>query len=126
MAERPTLELFRLQADICKTLADPNRLMLLHELSEGEKSVGELVAKLGVPQSNVSRHLAVLREHAIVATRREGTSIYYRLTNPKISEACELVREVLKSHLRQSRATASSLLTIAGDIDRQSDSGATT
>ncbi|MFH1381988.1 MAG: metalloregulator ArsR/SmtB family transcription factor [Chloroflexota bacterium] len=105
-------ELFILQADICKTLADPTRLMILHELGDEEMSVGELVARLNLPQSNVSRHLAVLRERAIVLTRREGTTIYYRLANAKIAEACNLVREVLESNLARSRALASSLATL--------------
>ena len=65
-------ELFNLRADICKTLADPTRLMILHELREGELSVGELVSHHELPQSNVSRHLAVLRERDIVSTRPEG------------------------------------------------------
>ncbi len=109
MARNPNRQIFQLQADICKTLADPNRLMILHELREGEKSVGQLVSNLGLPQSNVSRHLAVLRERGIVSTRREGTSIYYNLANPKISEACDLVRDVLENVLAERQARVSSL-----------------
>jgi DNA-binding transcriptional ArsR family regulator len=103
-----TIELFRLQAEICKTLADPNRLMLLHLLRDGEKSVGQLVESLRLPQSNVSRHLAVLRERSLVETRREGTTIFYRMANPKIGEACDLVREVLESQLTRNQALANS------------------
>ena len=109
MISSSQMELFRLQAEICKTMADPNRLMLLHELRDGEKSVSQLVVSLRLPQSNVSRHLAVLRERSIVLTRRDGTTIYYRLSNPKIGEACDLVREVLEGHLAQNRVFASSL-----------------
>ncbi len=112
MVEESKSYLFKLQADICKTLADPKRLMLLHELREGERSVGQLVSNLGVPQANVSRHLAILREHGLVLTRREGTSIYYRLASPKIAEACNLVREVLKSQFIRNQALASSLNTL--------------
>ena len=106
-----SIELFKLQADICKTLADPNRLMLLHLLRDGEKSVGQLVDSLGLPQSNVSRHLAVLRERSLVETRREGTTIFYRMANPKIGEACDLVREVLQSQLSRNQALVNSLNT---------------
>lgn len=109
MKDSRTLQLFRLQADICKTLADPSRLMILHELNEGEKSVGQLVSALGFPQSNVSRHLGVLRERGIVKTRREATTIFYSLANPRIAEACTLVREVLENQLVQHQALASSL-----------------
>jgi len=109
MIEESQLQLFKHQASICKTLADPKRLMILHELRDGEASVGQLVASLGLPQSNVSQHLAILREGGIVTTRREGTTIYYSLANPKIGEACDLVREVLADQLSQNQALAKSL-----------------
>ncbi len=107
-------ELFAMQADICKTMADPTRLMILHELRDGELSVGELVSRLDLPQSNVSRHLAVLRKHSIVLTQRQGTTIYYRLASSKIAQACDLVREVLEGSLARQRALAGSLSTLKG------------
>lgn len=110
-SERNT-RIFELQADICKTMADPKRLMILHEIRGGEISVGQIASALGLPQANVSRHLAILRERGIVAPRREGTTIYYRLTNPKIGDACDLVREVLEGQLAHNRALASSLSSI--------------
>ena len=109
------VQLFKLQAEICKTLADSKRLMILHELRNGERSVRHLVSNLGLPQANVSQHLAILRERGIVATRREGTSIYYRLAYPKIGEACDLVQGVLEEQLANSLALASSL----GSLDRE-------
>ena len=110
MIDERTTQLFKLQADICKTLADPNRLMILHRLKQSEMSVGQLVKDLGLPQSNVSRHLAVLRERGMVNTRRDGTTICYSLSDPKIAEACNLVREVLEGHLNRSQELASSLV----------------
>ena len=109
MVEESKTYLFKLQADICQTLADPKRLMLLHELREGEKSVGQLVSSLRLPQANVSRHLAILRERGIVLTRREGTTIYYSLASPKIAEACNLVREVLEGQLVRQQTLARSI-----------------
>jgi len=109
MIDEAQAQLFRLQADICKTLADPTRLMILHELREGEKSVGQIAANLNLPQTNTSRHLAVLRERSIVSTRREGTTIYYSLANPKIGEACDLVHEVLKTQLAHNQVLATSI-----------------
>ncbi len=109
MVDEYSAQLFKLQADICKTLADPTRLMILNELKRGERSVGQLTVDLGLPQSNVSRHLAVLRERAVVTTRRDGTTVYYSLTSPKIAEACELVREVLEGQLIRNQRLASSL-----------------
>ena len=109
MIDERTAHIFKLQADICKTLADSNRLMILHELKQGEMSVGQLVDNLGLLQSNVSRHLAVLRERGVVNPRRDGTTIYYSLSDPKIAEACNLVREVLEGRLTRSQELASSL-----------------
>jgi ArsR family transcriptional regulator len=118
MVDEHLIQIFRLQADICKTLADPTRLLILHELRDGEVSVGELVSRLDLPQSNVSRHLAVLRERSIVSTRRDGTTIYYRLANPKIADACSLVREVLETNLERQQALATSLSSLSGRGER--------
>jgi DNA-binding transcriptional ArsR family regulator len=110
MIDEKTIHLLKLQAEICKTLSDPNRLMILHELRQGEMSVGQLTINLGLPQSNVSRHLAVLRERGVVNTRRDRTSIYYSLSDPKIAQACDLVREVLEGNLTRSQKLASLML----------------
>jgi ArsR family transcriptional regulator len=109
MIDESRMEVFRLQAEICKTLADVKRLTIIHELRDGERSVGQLVSDLGLPQTNVSQHLAILRERGIVSTRREGTSIYYSLTSPKIGQACDLVQEVLADQLARNQVLANSL-----------------
>lgn len=109
MTQENRANIFKLQAEICQTLADPTRLMILHELRDGEKAVGQIVAALGIAQANVSRHLAILRERGIAVTRREGTSIYYRLASPKIAEACDLVREMLESRLASTQTLAKAI-----------------
>ncbi len=103
-------ELFRLKSELCKTFADPRRLMIINELREGERSVGYLVARLASPQAVVSRHLAVLRHRGVVESRREGTSIYYRLANPRIIEACDIVHSLLMDNLARDRDLAERLL----------------
>jgi DNA-binding transcriptional ArsR family regulator len=102
-------QFFKLQAEICKTLADAKRLMILNELRGGEMSVGQIVSILGLPQANVSQHLAIMRERGIVTTRREGTSIYYSLASEKIGEACDMVHQVLEEQLAGNRALAGSI-----------------
>lgn len=69
-----------------KLLANEQRLLLLCRLSAGEAPVGELVDHLGQSQSSVSQHLARLREGGLVATRREGTVIHYRLADAGVSQ----------------------------------------
>ncbi len=86
---------FQLQAEFCKSLSAAKRLQIIHELRAGEKSVGELSERLGIKQSNTSQHLGLMRKVGIVIPRREQTTVYYRLVNPKIAEACDLVRQVI-------------------------------
>ena len=104
--------LFEVQAEICKTLSQPKRLMLVHELRTGEKSVGQLSSILGISQPNVSQHLSILRKRGIVKTRREGATVYYNLSSPRIGEACDLVHDFLTEQLESSRKFANSLRSI--------------
>ncbi len=67
-----------------RSLASRHRLMILCSLIDGEMSVGELVRRLGLTQSNLSRHLAMLREEGLVATRRAGTVIHYRIASERV------------------------------------------
>jgi ArsR family transcriptional regulator, virulence genes transcriptional regulator len=69
-------------AELMKLLANDQRLIILCRLSEGELSVSELGQHVSLAQSALSQHLAKLRAHGIVATRRDGQNIYYRLANP--------------------------------------------
>ncbi len=103
MAETPKIDMaiYNMQANISKTLANPIRLAILHSLRDGEKSVNELTLILGISQSNLSQHLALMRQVGILKTRKQGTSIFYAVTNPKINQACDMVREVLLDQLRQ-------------------------
>ncbi len=106
MMDDSQMEIFHLQAEICKGLADPKRLMIIHELESGEKSVGELADILGLKQSNTSQHLAILRNAGVIIPRREGSTVYYSLVNPRISDACHLVRSVIADQIHHSRNLA--------------------
>ena len=92
-------ELFKLQADVCKTMANPVRMEIIYALKEGEKTVSELVGTTGLNKSNVSQHLAILKSAEVVGTRREGQNIFYSIANEKILEACRLMREVLMEQI---------------------------
>ena len=106
MISQQKQQLFKMQAEICKTMSDPKRLMIVHELRDGELSVGQLGTRLELPQANVSQHLAILRKRGIVNTRRDGTTVYYSLASCKIGEACDMVREVLNEQLASTSALA--------------------
>lgn len=80
---------------LLRTLASRHRLMILcHLLQHEESSVGALVRHLGLTQSNLSRHLGLLRQEGLVATRREGATIHYRIgserVRPLLAELCRL------------------------------------
>lgn len=68
---------------LMKVLSNPDRLLLLCELSEGERNVGELQEAVGIVQPTLSQQLAVLREESLVETRREGKNIYYSIASPR-------------------------------------------
>ena len=82
-------------AALLRLLANENRLLLLcHLAGRGELPVGELTAAIGVSQSAVSQHLAMLREAGLVATRREAQSIHYRLADPRAAHLLQVLRDL--------------------------------
>jgi ArsR family transcriptional regulator len=91
--------IFQMHAEICKTFSNPIRLEILSKLRDGKKSVNEITSLTGVRQATVSQHLAVLRQRGVVSARREGINVYYDVANPKITRACDLMREVLFEHI---------------------------
>ena len=88
-------ELYRIKADICKNLADPKRQMIIAELRDGEKMVYEIAEGVGITQPAASHHLNILREGGFVNRRRDGVNTYYSLSDPKITEACDIVQSVI-------------------------------
>ena len=96
-------ELSRLQADFCKGMAHPTRIRILKSLETGEKTVNELASLVGVTQANASQHLALLRQLGLLSTRRDGTSIYYSISDPRIMEACNLVRSCIEDRVKKSQ-----------------------
>jgi len=92
-------QLYVLHASICQTLANPKRLEIIDRLRKGEMSVTQLAEAMQISQANLSQHLAVMRQKGIVETRREALNVYYQLSNPRIVQACDLMRQVLLEHL---------------------------
>jgi ArsR family transcriptional regulator len=81
-------------AAVARALADPKRLCVLERLALGEQSVSELSREVGCQVPNMSQHLAVLRSAGIVASRREGSTVFYRLTDPRVLDAYQLLQQV--------------------------------
>lgn len=91
------LQVFK--AEFFKSLAHPTRIRILELLREGERSAGEMMMALGTEQSNLSQHLAVLRQKRILSVRKEGTSIYYSVRDPMLFQILDLLREYFCEHL---------------------------
>ena len=98
---QPSLEheVNQLHAEICAGLADPKRILILYELSSGARNVTELAHALRLPQPLVSRHLKVLRERGIVMATRVGPAMEYRLSDPRLIQAMDLLRAILRDNL---------------------------
>jgi DNA-binding transcriptional ArsR family regulator len=103
--------LYILHASICHTLANPKRLEIIDQLRTGEMPVTDLAIALEISQANLSQHLAIMRQKGIVTTRRVGLNVFYRLNNPKIIQACDLMRQVLLEHLEAGAELAREELT---------------
>jgi ArsR family transcriptional regulator len=88
--------LYEMQAEMCKIFSSPKRVEILNVLRDGEKSVTDLVGILGSPKANISQHLSVMRLKGILKSRRDGVNIYYSIASPKVIQACDLMKEVLK------------------------------
>jgi len=100
-------EITQLHAEICGGLADPNRIMILYELSAGSKNVTELCNALKMPQPLISRHLKILRERGMVTTERRGTVIIYSLADVRLTQALDLLRAVMRDGLAKRAALVS-------------------
>lgn len=99
-APDPTLRL-ELTAKLFRGFADPSRLLLLAVLRQGECCVSELVERTGLTQSNVSSHLACLRDCGLVASRQQGRFVYYRLADDGVEAMLASADAVLARHANQ-------------------------
>ena len=97
-AAAPDLELLRANADaagqLLKALANPDRLLLLCQLTEGERTVRELQTLCGLEQPSLSQQLGVLRREGVVDTRREGKFIWYRLSDARALDLMQLIHRL--------------------------------
>lgn len=82
-------------------LANPIRIEIINTLRNKEMPYGDLLSALKIKKANLSQHLAVMRTKGIVKTRRDGVRIYYRIANPKVIKACDIMREVLLEQLSE-------------------------
>jgi ArsR family transcriptional regulator len=91
--------IYELQAEICRTLSHPARIAILHLLAKEPHEVGRLAGQLGISQPNASQHLTVMRAAGLVESERDGRGAIYRLTDPGVIGACDLMAQVMRRRL---------------------------
>lgn len=97
------------KAELFRVLGHPMRVRILEVLRDGERTVGDLQAALGLDSSGTSQHLAALRRQGLVEGRREGTSVYYRAKDPRVFQLLESARQILTSSLTETQALLTEL-----------------
>ncbi len=97
-------QLYKIHAEICKTLSNPIRLEIINLLRNKERSVNELVKLSKNSQSNISQHLTILRQNNLVISKRQGNNIYYKLAYPEMIKACDIMRDILFKQLKRNKS----------------------
>ncbi|MBO8150817.1 helix-turn-helix transcriptional regulator (plasmid) [Rhodococcus sp. ZPP] len=95
MAANSRQPLYQMKADFFKTLGHPARIRVLELLSEREHAVSEMLPEVGIEPANLSQQLSILRRAGLVTARREGLSVSYALTSPRIAELLRVARGIL-------------------------------
>lgn len=109
-------DVFQSVAEYFAVLAEPSRLKILHNLCDREKSVGEVVAELGMTQANISRHLSLMYRAGIVDRRKEGNLVYYRIIDPNFVNICRTVCVQIASRTNVRGPSKSSLLKLGRSL----------
>ena len=102
-------KIYELQADICKIFSNAKRLEIINALKDKEMPASELIERTGLSKANLSQHMSIFKSKGVILTRREGVNIYYRISSPKLIQACNLMREVLLDQLQERGKIVSSL-----------------
>ncbi len=101
--------IYAVKAEFFRVLGHPARVRILELLREGEMSVGELQAELHLDSSGTSQHLGVLRRQGVLESRKEGTSVFYRVRDPRTFQLLEVARQILTSSLEATQALLTEL-----------------
>lgn len=96
--------IYALKADFFRVLGHPARVRILELLRDGERTVGDLQVELALDSSGTSQHLGALRKQGILDSRKEGTSVFYRVKDPRTFQLLEVARQILTSHLTENQA----------------------
>jgi DNA-binding transcriptional ArsR family regulator len=96
--------IYVLKSDFFRVLGHPARIKIVELLRDGERSVGDLQGALALDSGSTSQHLAALRRHGLLESRRERTSVFYRVRDPRMFQLLEVARQILTSNLADATA----------------------
>ncbi len=91
----PSSEITNLHARLCSSISDPTRILILYALAEETQNVTQLTEILNLPQSTISRHLAILRASGLVVPERNGRQVVYALADRRVIEALDIMRSIM-------------------------------
>jgi ArsR family transcriptional regulator len=97
------------KAQLFRVLGHPVRIRILELLSDGERTVGDLQTALSLDSSGTSQHLTALRQQGVLESRRAGTSVYYRVRDPRVSQLLAVAKQILTSALSDTHTLLSDL-----------------
>ena len=100
-------EIFEQQSRLCQAMGNAARLVIIYTLRNGPQHVSSLVKAMGLNQSAISRHLAVLRNNGLVTVQRQGYEHIYQLASPKIIIICDLFHQLLAEQITHQAEVAS-------------------
>src|SRR5690348_12524897 len=101
--------IYTVKSDFFRVLGHPVRIRILELLRDGERSVGDLQAALSLDSGGTSQHLAALKRHGLLDSRRERTSVYYSVRDPRMFQLLEIARQVLSSNLAETTSLLNEL-----------------
>jgi ArsR family transcriptional regulator len=114
-APREGAPIYRVKADFFRLLGHPARVRILELLRDGERTVGELQAALELDSSGASQHLTAMRRQGVLESRRAGTSVYYRVKDPRIFQLLEIAKQILTTQLQETSALLGDLSELSFD-----------
>lgn len=101
--------IYRIKADFFKLLGHPARVRILELLRDGERTVGDLQAELDLDSGGTSQHLSAMRKQGLLDNRRAGTSVYYRVRDPRVFQLLDTARQIIGSQLQDAQTLLTSL-----------------
>jgi DNA-binding transcriptional ArsR family regulator len=98
------MPIHQIKAEFFRALGHPIRVRVLELLRDGEMKVGDLQTELEIDSSGASQHLSAMRRQGLLDARKEGTSVYYRVRDPRVFQLLEVARQVIGSRLEETNA----------------------